>query len=220
MNWKRLGRKRSWPNFKVLSWNSPGGTEENHRNLNLDSRSTGPRFEPRTLWIRSRSINHSTVTFHKSSMECSFVITSFISCQFMNSSARVLREAPNIVVDWLTLLLLIRELPGSILGPGDRLSWLSFSSFSSVPLGECCDSTLKVGRPLPTASFPINHHLLIMLSSTLCSQVTEKASLNKLPKNQYLREAMIASYQQFRLPFTKQLYSVRKITASFIGRYK
>jgi hypothetical protein len=28
MNCKVFGRKRSWPNFKVLSWHSPGGTEE------------------------------------------------------------------------------------------------------------------------------------------------------------------------------------------------
>jgi hypothetical protein len=30
MNWKGFGRKRSWPNFKVLSWYSPEGTEKNH----------------------------------------------------------------------------------------------------------------------------------------------------------------------------------------------
>jgi hypothetical protein len=31
MKCKRCGRKRSWPNFKVLSWNLPGGTEEIHK---------------------------------------------------------------------------------------------------------------------------------------------------------------------------------------------
>jgi hypothetical protein len=31
MNWKGYGRKRSWPNFKVL-FHLPGGTEENHEN--------------------------------------------------------------------------------------------------------------------------------------------------------------------------------------------
>jgi hypothetical protein len=30
MNWKGLGGKPSWPNFKVLSHHSHGGTEENH----------------------------------------------------------------------------------------------------------------------------------------------------------------------------------------------
>jgi hypothetical protein len=30
MNWKGFGRKSSWPNFKVLSWQLPGGMEENH----------------------------------------------------------------------------------------------------------------------------------------------------------------------------------------------
>jgi hypothetical protein len=28
MNWEGFGRKWSWPNFKVLSWHLPGGTEE------------------------------------------------------------------------------------------------------------------------------------------------------------------------------------------------
>jgi hypothetical protein len=30
MNWKAFGRKQSWPNFKELSRNSPGVSEENH----------------------------------------------------------------------------------------------------------------------------------------------------------------------------------------------
>jgi hypothetical protein len=29
MNWKEFGRKKSWPNFEVLSWHSPGMTEKN-----------------------------------------------------------------------------------------------------------------------------------------------------------------------------------------------
>jgi hypothetical protein len=33
MNWKGCGRKRSWPNFKVLSRQLPRGAEENHGNL-------------------------------------------------------------------------------------------------------------------------------------------------------------------------------------------
>jgi hypothetical protein len=28
MNWRGFGRKLSWPNFMVLSWHSPGGTEK------------------------------------------------------------------------------------------------------------------------------------------------------------------------------------------------
>jgi hypothetical protein len=31
INWKGFGRKRTWPNFKVLSQHSPGGTKENHK---------------------------------------------------------------------------------------------------------------------------------------------------------------------------------------------
>jgi hypothetical protein len=33
---------------------------------------------------------------------------------------------PKIVVEWLSLLFHIREVPGSSLGPGDRLSRLNF----------------------------------------------------------------------------------------------
>jgi hypothetical protein len=61
-NWKGFGRKRSWPNFKVLSRQSPGGNEENHENLNQDSRPLGPRIETGTFRIRSRNVNHSTTT--------------------------------------------------------------------------------------------------------------------------------------------------------------
>jgi hypothetical protein len=63
INWKGFVWKRSWPNFKVLSGHSPGGTEENHENLSQDSRSQGMRFKPRTYRIRSRSANHSITTF-------------------------------------------------------------------------------------------------------------------------------------------------------------
>jgi hypothetical protein len=44
MNWKGFGRKWSWPNFKVLSRYSTGGTEENHETLNQDTRSPGTRY--------------------------------------------------------------------------------------------------------------------------------------------------------------------------------
>jgi hypothetical protein len=35
-NLKGFGRKRSWPNLKLLSQTLPGGTEENHENLSQD----------------------------------------------------------------------------------------------------------------------------------------------------------------------------------------
>jgi hypothetical protein len=60
MNWKGFGRKGPWPNFKVLS---PGGPEEKYENLSQDSRLPGPRSEPGTSRIRSRSVNHSTTMF-------------------------------------------------------------------------------------------------------------------------------------------------------------
>jgi hypothetical protein len=35
MNRKGFERKRLWPNFKVISQNSRGGTEENNENLGI-----------------------------------------------------------------------------------------------------------------------------------------------------------------------------------------
>jgi hypothetical protein len=61
-NWKRFPRKRSWPNFKVLSRNSPGGTEKIFENLSQDSQSRGWDLNPGRP-VRSRSVNHSTTTF-------------------------------------------------------------------------------------------------------------------------------------------------------------
>jgi hypothetical protein len=37
VKWKGFGRKHSQHNFKILSGNSPEGTEKNHENLNKDS---------------------------------------------------------------------------------------------------------------------------------------------------------------------------------------
>jgi hypothetical protein len=60
MNWKELGRNRSWPNFKVLAQHSPG--RKTTRNLSQDSRSPGqdlnpgpPEYEARDLTTRPRS---------------------------------------------------------------------------------------------------------------------------------------------------------------------
>jgi hypothetical protein len=63
MNWKGSVRKRSWPNFKLLSLHSSGWSEKNHENVSQDSRSPGQRFEHRTSRTRSRSVNHSPTTF-------------------------------------------------------------------------------------------------------------------------------------------------------------
>jgi hypothetical protein len=89
---------------------------------------------------------------------------------------------------WLTLQLRIREFPVSILGPGNRLSWLC-SWISSARPGECRDSTLKLccdcflPNPFQFIVIHLSSYHPIILSSSLYSLVTEKASLNKLPTN-------------------------------------
>jgi hypothetical protein len=60
---ERFGRMRLWSNFKAVSRNSPGGTEENHENFNQDSLSQEQRIEPETSRIGSMSVNHSTTKF-------------------------------------------------------------------------------------------------------------------------------------------------------------
>jgi hypothetical protein len=49
VNFKRRGGKRSWSEYKVLSQQLPGETEENRRNLSQDSRSSGPFLNPGRL---------------------------------------------------------------------------------------------------------------------------------------------------------------------------
>jgi hypothetical protein len=105
---------------------------------------------------------------------------------------------PNVVVNWLTLLLPIQKLQGSNLGPETSYPDWGFSWYSSVPSGEFRDSTLKLGHD----HFLQNpFHFVIHLSpfySTLYTYVvfvSEKASLNKLKINKYLSYAY-----QLRVP--------------------
>jgi hypothetical protein len=55
-----------------------------------------------------------------------------------------LSVSPNVVVQWLTLLLRIRDLQGSYIGPKTGYPDSGLSWFSTVPLGECWDSNLKL----------------------------------------------------------------------------
>jgi hypothetical protein len=66
LNCKEFGRKLSSPNFKLLTRHSPGGTEEGHEKPQLE----WPKFESGTSRIRSRSVNHSTLTFGKFVPNC------------------------------------------------------------------------------------------------------------------------------------------------------
>jgi hypothetical protein len=82
----------------------------------------------------------------------------------------------NVVDEWLTLMLRIREVPGSNLGPVavyDDWGFRGFTQFIEATAGIIPQIR---PRPLPTKSFPINHHSLITVSSTLYTLVTEKAS--------------------------------------------
>jgi hypothetical protein len=85
------------------------------------------------------------------------------------------------VVEWLTLLLCIQEVPGSNLNPETGYPDWGFSWFSSIPTGECQDSALKLGHDC----FLLNPFQFIIHLSQYFMQyyivwVTEKVSLNKL----------------------------------------
>jgi hypothetical protein len=62
MTWRRFERKRSRPNFMVLSRHMTKGTEGNHEKPHLGLPVSGPRYGAGTYWIR-RSVTHSTTTF-------------------------------------------------------------------------------------------------------------------------------------------------------------
>lgn len=79
--------------------------------------------------------------------------------------------------------------------PGDRVSWLRLSRFSSLRPYKCWDSTEEVVHD----RFP--KHVLSILSFTYypliqryTEQVTEKASLNKLKTNRKCLKSFDASY--------------------------
>jgi hypothetical protein len=61
MNWKGFGRRRSWPNLRYF----PGiclKNEKNHEKHKWGLPVSGPRFQPGTSRIRSRSVNQSNTT--------------------------------------------------------------------------------------------------------------------------------------------------------------
>jgi hypothetical protein len=68
----------------------------------------------------------------------------------------------NIMVEWLTLLLHLQEVPGSNLGLETSYPDWGFSWISSVPPGKCQDSTLKLGHD---HFFPNLFRFIIHLSS-------------------------------------------------------
>jgi hypothetical protein len=64
MKWKGFGRKRSWPNFKILFWNSSGRFEEDYEN-SLDSRSPAGELKPGPPEYEANTIlcNVSAITY-------------------------------------------------------------------------------------------------------------------------------------------------------------
>jgi hypothetical protein len=90
---------------------------------------------------------------------------------------------PNVVIEWLTLLR-VQEVPGSNLGPGDWLSWLSFFVVFSVTPGECRDSTLKLGDDsfLPNPfQFIIIIHLSPYYLRCILLLLTKRRKINYQP---------------------------------------
>jgi hypothetical protein len=85
---------------------------------------------------------------------------------------------PNAVVEWLTRLLRILEVPDSNIGPKNRLFWWGFVVLLS-PSKQMPGEYLKLGH---YRFIPHYFQFFIHLSSphpTWCNLNSEKASLNK-----------------------------------------
>jgi hypothetical protein len=63
INWQGCGIKQSWPNLTHYLGILPEGNEGNHEKPQLGYWVSGPIFELRSSRTRSRSDNHSTMTF-------------------------------------------------------------------------------------------------------------------------------------------------------------
>jgi hypothetical protein len=85
----------------------------------------------------------------------------------------------NVAEKWLKLLLLIREIPSSHLGPETGYTDRVLSWFSSVPLGYFRETTIKLGHD----RFLVHAFYFIIHLSSFLSTVTEKALLNKFKVN-------------------------------------
>jgi hypothetical protein len=70
---------------------------------------------------------------------------------------------PNVVVEWLTLLVRIRDVSGSNLRPEPGYVDCGFSWLSSVPPGKCRDSVLNQATAVSFDILP-THHSPITLS--------------------------------------------------------
>jgi hypothetical protein len=68
----------------------------------------------------------------------------------------------NVVVQWLTHLVRIREVPGSNLGPETGYNDLSFSWFSVVVPGKFLCNTLNGARRHSSTAFTIYHSLITL----------------------------------------------------------
>jgi hypothetical protein len=64
----------------VLSWHSPGGTEENHAKPQSEYPVSRPRFEPGISRIQGRNAYHSAVTFHDTEHVILILIFGTLSC--------------------------------------------------------------------------------------------------------------------------------------------
>jgi hypothetical protein len=84
----------------------------------------------------------------------------------------------NVVVEWLTLLFRIREVPGWNLGPETDYPE-AFRRFPQSLQANAGKTTSFRPQPLPPTFFPINHSRTTP-SFDAIQRVTEKASLNKL----------------------------------------
>jgi hypothetical protein len=132
------------------------------------------------------------------------------------TSILIISVLPNFVVEWVPLLLRIREVPSSNLGPENGYPDSGFSWFSSVPPDECLDITLKLGydRFLPNPFQVIIH--LVTHSFDAIKWVTEKASLNKLQTNTFVWDFKFSRRRVWCSELSSGIYCRVKLLSSLI----
>jgi hypothetical protein len=132
--------------FKVLSRNLTGGTDENNEKFESEQPVSWPRFEPGASRIRSREVNHSTTTFgllfiKRVSLLTHFTHRSAIACVQPGWATLKTRH------DGLQRILSLCSIAGQFyFMTSDRD--VIFSEHVQTSVSGCCVSTSFCSRPV------------------------------------------------------------------------
>jgi hypothetical protein len=78
MTWKGFGKRRPWPNFKVLTGNSLGGTGKNHENLHQDILYPGRDLNPEPPEYEAGPLDNELTALHHHKRNITAKLLSFV----------------------------------------------------------------------------------------------------------------------------------------------